>query len=142
MNFFDRGCAMTEDQFKALSKQLDAFLIPIKTIAIVQLVRELYPPAEREKLIAEHAALEAADREAYDAVQQAHNELNPPQLTFEDRVKQFGKEEANRQLAPASAAMERKKEASVALDAFRKRHRLIARMVDNKDSLGKARYEE
>lgn len=133
---------MTEEQFKALSHQLDAFLIPIKTIAIVQLVRELYPQAEREKLIAEHLALQAADRDAYDAMLQAHNELNPPKLTFEDRVKQFGKEEASRQLAPASAAMERKKEAAAALDAFRKQHRLIARMLDNKDSLGKGRYEE
>lgn len=133
---------MTDDQFKALSQQLGAFLLPIKTIAIVQLARELYPQAERERLIAEYWALEVADREAYDALQQAHNELNPPQLTFEERVKQFGKAEADRQLAPVSTAIERKKGTSVAMDAFRKHHRLIARMVDNKGSLGKASYEE
>jgi hypothetical protein len=133
---------MTEDQFKALSKQLDSFLIPIKTIAIVQLVRELYPQAEREKLVAEYDALAAADRKAFDAVEQAYKELSPSNITFEERVKQFGKKEADRHLAPVMDATERRKDASAALDAFRKHHRLIARMVDNKDSLGKARYEE
>lgn len=133
---------MTDDQFQVLSKQLDAFLIPIKTIAIVQLAKELYPQAEREKLIAEYFALEAASREAYNAMEQAYNELSPPRLPYEERVKEFGQEEADRQLDRSSKAMERNKETSAALNSFRKRHRLIARMVDNKDSLGKAPYEE
>ena len=133
---------MTEDQFKALSKQLDAFLIPIKTIAIVQLAREMYPQVERENLIAEHRALEIAEKKAYDAMLQARDELSQPHLSFEDRVKQFGEEEAHRQFAPCGEAMERKKETSAALDAFRKRHRLIVKMLDSQGSLGKFRYEE
>ena len=132
---------MTDDQFKALSKQLDELLIPIKTIAVVHLARELYPQAEREKLVAEHGALEVADREAQEAIQQAQNELNSPLLAFEEREKQFGKETANRHFAPISAATERRQETSAALRAFRERHRLIAQMLDSKGSLVKFRYE-
>lgn len=133
---------MTEDQFKALSKQLDAFLIPIKAVAIVELAREVYPQAERERLVAEHEALATADREAYDAMQRAFDELSPSLPSYEERVKQFGKEEADRQSAPAWASMERKKETAAAFEDFRKRHRLIARLMDGKDSLGKASYEQ
>jgi hypothetical protein len=133
---------MTDNQFKALSKQLDKFLVPIKTIAVVQLAQELYSQAEREALIAEYSALETSDREAYDALQQASKEIIPPDLGFEERVRQFGQDEATRQIAPMTMALERRRETGGALNAFRDRHRLIARLMDCGASLGKSAYEE
>lgn len=133
---------MTDDQFKALSKQLDALLSPLKLMAQVQLAQELYPQAEREKLIAEYRALELADQVAFAAMQQAHEQLSPPGLSYEERVKQIGKAETDKQMVLVNVAQERRKSTSGAFDAFRKEHRLIARLFDNGHRLGKGDFEE
>lgn len=133
---------MTDDQFKELSKQLVTLLSPLKSMAQVQLARELYPQAEREKLIAEYRALELADREAYAAMNQVYEQLTPLRQSREELVKQLGKSEAERQLVPLMEAQERKKNTAVAFDAFRKKHRLIARFFDNEQRLGKGDHEE
>jgi|GEM_PF-4426837 len=122
---------MTDDQFKALVKQLDTLLSPLKAIAIVQLARELYPLAERERLIAEYRALALADIEAHKALRQAYDKLTPPDMSYEERVKTCGEEEAKRQLSPVTVAMDNKRRTSVALDAFRNEHQLIARIFDS-----------
>lgn len=111
---------MDEKQFTLLTKQLDNLIFPLKAIAHVELVRELYTQAEREKLIAEYRALELADQEAFAAAQQVHDQLTPPGLNYEERVKQFGKSEADRQLATNKEAGERRRNTLTAHDAFRK----------------------
>lgn len=133
---------MTDDQFKALSKQLDALLSPLKLMAQVQLAQELYPQAEREKLIAEYRTLELADQMAFAAMQQAYEQLSPPGLSYEERVKQIGKAETDKQMVLVNVAQERRKSTMSAFDAFRKKHRLIARLFDNSESLSKTAYEE
>ncbi len=100
---------MDAKQFASLTKQLDELISPLKTIAQMGLLRELYSQAEREKLIIEYRALELADQEAFAAMQQAQDQLAPPKLSYEERVKQFGKSETDRQLAPVSEASERKR---------------------------------
>lgn len=133
---------MTDEQFKEFSKQLAMLLSPLKSIAQVQLFRELYPQAEREKLIAECRALELADQEAFAAMQQAYERLSPPGLSYEERVKQIGQAETDRQMVPINVAQDRRKSTMSAFDAFRKKHRLIARLFDNSESLSKTAYEE
>lgn len=132
---------MTEDQFKALGKQLDTLLAPLKSIAILQLAREFYSRAELRKLIAEHRRLEAASKEIYAFSEQVRKDIDSPGLTYEQRVAQFGDDKAARQMRPYMAALDKSKEANAAYDAFRREHRLVARLVDSASSLGKGNYE-
>lgn len=134
--------AMDEKQFASLTKQLGELISPLKAIARVELMRELYPQTEREKLIAEYSALELADREAFETVQRAHAQLTPPGLSYEERVQQLGKSETDRQLVPVMEATEHRRNTSATHDAFRKKHRLIARLFDSTQDLGKTTFED
>lgn len=132
---------MTDEQFKALGKQLDALLYPLKSIAIMQLVRELYPHVERQQLIAKYRALELAAQEAYEAQKRAHDELTPNNLSHEERVQKFGQTEATLQLSHWTAALKHSNEARAAVSSFQKEHRLIARLIGSAERLGKGDYD-
>lgn len=62
-------------------------------------------------------------------------------LTWEQRVEKYGEAKAREQFAPYQAAMDAQREASRAVMAFEKEHRIVMRLLDMRATLSKGRCD-
>ncbi|WP_440986249.1 hypothetical protein ACQHIH_21350 (plasmid) [Xanthomonas sontii] len=83
-----------------------------------------------KKLVVEYKSLSSADSAAFEAVKEASELVKADGLTYEQRVKQFGEEEARRHGKPHTDAVETRRLTLKALNKFRDEHPLIAAIVD------------
>lgn len=109
-----------DKQQKALMTALEKIQAPLEAIALLRLGDEFYTKEERTRLYAEYEKLVDADKAAYEVL---------------SRTTSDGDRDAN------MAAFEAKKATSDAEMAFRKEHRLLIRLMEARDKLGKSRYE-
>lgn len=107
---------------------------PLSVLAHLQLAKEFYSDARRQALYAEYEALIAADNAAYEALNAARQEDG---LSWEQRVAQFGEDEARRQTAPMMAAFEARKATTANWGRFRTDHPLLVRLFEARVSLPK-----
>lgn len=103
----------------------------LRTLVCVQMTRELYEEQKLRSLIQERKKLSEDDRLSYEQITEAGKNLKAAHgnVSFEERVRQFGEEAAREQGAPMDAALDVRKVTMRQLDSFDESHPLIAELM-------------
>lgn len=102
----------------------------------MQLAGEFYTKEQREDLYTTYEKLRAEDIRLYSNIKAAQASLHDSGLGYEVRVEKYGKEEAEKQLAPLMEANQMRGESIKAVSAFRRDHEIIAELLNAKETVG------
>lgn len=123
------------DAQQQLLKAIEAATVPLTAMALLGLADEFYTKEERQTLYAELHALQLAEAVAFDA--ELPEPIVEPALSFEDRVKKYGPEEADRHIEPRTLGLQARLSASRELRAFEHAHPLIKRLLTARYKTGR-----
>lgn len=129
---------MEAKEIKPILDAIGNLHTPLAAIALLMMADEFYTKDKRVALYAEYQILLDADAAAYQHLQEVGPKDN---LSWAQRIEQFGEAVANEQYAPKTAAMEARKETLRRIDEFVQEHRLIVRLAEAKAAIGKGKYE-
>ena len=116
---------------KPLMQALGTIEVQLRALNRMNTLHALYERDEVKPLVARYKTLMEADGVAHEALSKASDVLRTAfgNVSFEDRVVQFGVDAARGQSAPIEAALEGRKATSAALGAFCAQHPLIVELV-------------
>ncbi|CAZ15830.1 hypothetical protein [Xanthomonas albilineans] len=131
-----------DNRHKALMTALEKVQTALEALALLKLADEFYTKEERAKVYAEYDRLRDVDQAAYENLDKARDKARAADdLTWEQRVEKYGEVKARELAAPYHAAMDARRESSLAVMAFQKEHRIVLRLLDMRATLSKGRYD-
>lgn len=115
------------EQLEALSESAKSIASSLSHIAVAARLNVLYSEAEQRNLLKEYRQLREADQKAFEILKVTRPEGES--TSYEERVRIYGKEEADRMLRPMHIATEERKRTMGLCDMFRKDHPLLASLL-------------
>lgn len=130
---------------KPVLDALEKLNVPLSAMALLKIANEFYTKEERTNLYGLYKQLQETDKKAYDHMEAASKKLDaatPKDIVgLEARIERFGEDEANAQLAESRQMREIRKSTLKELTDFERKHRLIIRLLEVKETLSKGRYD-
>ncbi|MFY2087904.1 hypothetical protein ACOTDN_15690 [Achromobacter xylosoxidans] len=128
-----------DKQNQMLTNAMKDLQAPLDVLAMFKLADEFYPKDKRSELYAEYQRLQEADDAAFVHMQEQLG--SPSGMTFEERVARHGQEVAAAHVESCRIAREARIKTMNAVDAFRKEHGLLMRLLGAKAAYGKTKYD-
>lgn len=120
---------------KAIAEPLNRVNVPLTTLALLQLANEFYTKEERTNLYGVYQQLCDEDERRFAELRKAQESIADEGIGFENRVKKFGKDEADKQIAPVVTAMDLRRESAAAHEAFKNQHPILYKLINAKTTL-------
>ncbi|MGS0567049.1 hypothetical protein [Xanthomonas oryzae] len=118
---------LNAEKLLAILTSVDRSLSHLSAVARLP---HVYSEGSVKGLVEQYGKLKFADAAAFEALTQTGNKLAEEGLTYEQRVEKFGKDEADRHLAPQREALGVRRKTMAELGHFQKEHPLIVAIVD------------